>query len=118
MTLFLTGSPTRYGQSHFTADNGFLARVMAELPDNPRVLLVSAAPDDVAFTDSVMEGMSSGSTPRRLRTDLSSKIASQVFPAMRIHWKRILWYGVSKTWIVHWRGSRITRARRYAKLWL
>jgi len=58
MTLFLTGSPTRYGQSHFTADNGFLARVMAELPPQPRVLLVSAAPDDQAFTDSVLEGMS------------------------------------------------------------
>ena len=57
MTLFLTGSPTRYGQSHFTADNGFLARVMAELPGHPRVLLVSAAPDDQAFTDSVLEGM-------------------------------------------------------------
>lgn len=57
MTLFLTGSPTRYGQSHFTTDNGFLARVMAELPPGPRVLLVSAAPDDVAFTDSVLEGM-------------------------------------------------------------
>ena len=57
MTLFLTGSPTRYGQSHFTTDNGFLSRVMAELPPGPRVLLVSAAPDDVAFTDSVLEGM-------------------------------------------------------------
>ena len=59
MTLFLTGSPTRYGQNHFTTDNGFLARVMAELPRRPRVLLVSAAPDDRAFTDSVLEGMTS-----------------------------------------------------------
>ena len=58
MTLFLTGSPTRYGQNHFTADNGFLARVMAELPPRPRVLLISAAPDDQAFTDSVLQGMS------------------------------------------------------------
>ena len=58
MTLFLTGSPTRYGQNHFTAENGFLGRLLGELPDSPRVLLVSAAPDDVAFTDSVMEGMS------------------------------------------------------------
>ena len=58
MTLFLTGSPTRYGEDHFTEDNGFLARVKAELPPRPRVLLVSAAPDDRAFTDSVLEGMS------------------------------------------------------------
>ena len=58
MTLFLTGSPTRYGQNHFTADNGFLARLMAELPPQARVLMISAAPDDVAFTDSVLEGMS------------------------------------------------------------
>ena len=71
MTLFLTGSPTRYGQSHFTTDNGFLARVMAELPSRPRVLLVSAAPDDQAFTDSVLEGMTtcivnSGIEPREI----------------------------------------------------
>ena len=58
MTLFLTGSPTRYGQNHFTADNGFLARLMAELPPRARVLMISAAPDDEAFTDSVLEGMS------------------------------------------------------------
>ena len=68
MTLFLTGSPTRYGEDHFTSDNGFLARLKAELPGRPFILLVSAAPDDVAFTDSVMKGMSdciskSGITP-------------------------------------------------------
>ena len=57
MTLFLTGSPTRYGEDHFTKDNGFLARITAELPPHPRILLVSAAPDDEAFTDSVLEGM-------------------------------------------------------------
>ena len=66
MTLFLTGSPTRYGQDRFTADNGFLANVRAALGAAvarrhaalPRVLLVSAAPDDAAFTQSVLEGMS------------------------------------------------------------
>ena len=58
MTLFLTGSPTRYGEDHFTSDNGFLDRVKAELPERPFILLVSAAPDDVAFTDSVLKGMS------------------------------------------------------------
>lgn len=63
MTLFLTGSPTRYGEDHFTKDNGFLAEVNAALAQaapgrDPRVLLVSAAPDDRAFTDSVLEGMS------------------------------------------------------------
>ena len=64
MTVFLTGSPTRYGEDHFTEDNGFLADVRAALSKAagpgvlPRVLLVSAAPDDRAFTDSVLEGMS------------------------------------------------------------
>ena len=64
MILFLTGSPTRYGEDHFTRDNGFLERVEAALAEvagpgvPPRVLLVSAAPDDVAFTESVLEGMS------------------------------------------------------------
>ena len=70
MTLFLTGSPTRYGEDHFTSDNGFLDRVKAELPERPFILLVSAAPDDVAFTDSVLKGMSdciskSGIIPRK-----------------------------------------------------
>ena len=69
MTLILTGSPTRYGEDRFTEDNGFLATVKAELPERPRVLMVSAAPDDVAFTDSVLEGMTacvrnSGIEPR------------------------------------------------------
>jgi len=58
MTLFLTGSPTRYGEDHFTEDNGFLAAVKAALPPKPRVLLISAAPDDEGFTDSVLKGMS------------------------------------------------------------
>ena len=63
MTLFLTGSPTRYGEDHFTKDNGFLAEVKAALADVtggalPRVLLVSAAPDDKGFTSSVKKGMS------------------------------------------------------------
>ena len=64
MTLFLTGSPTRYGEDHFTADNGFLSAVEEALSEvagpgvPPRVLLVSAAPDDAAFTASVLEGMS------------------------------------------------------------
>lgn len=63
MVLYLTGSPTRYGEDHFTADNGFLADVCASLDrvcggGKPRVLLVSAAPDDRGFTDSVLQGMS------------------------------------------------------------
>jgi peptidase E len=63
MTLFLTGSPTRYGEPGFTEDNGFLAAVKAALakvtgPERlPRVLLVSAAPDDKGFTSSVKKGM-------------------------------------------------------------
>ena len=52
MTLFLTGSPTRYGEDHFTEDNGFLAEVKAALAEVtgkalPRVLLISAAPEPV-----------------------------------------------------------------------
>ena len=64
MTLFLTGSPTRFGEPYFTQDNGFRAEVQAALaavtgPNRkPRVLLVSAAPDDRGFTDSVRKGMS------------------------------------------------------------
>ena len=67
MTVYLTGSPTRFGEDHFTTDNGFLADVQAELAQAvrrsgesgfPRVLLVSAAPDDPGFTDSVLKGMS------------------------------------------------------------
>jgi len=63
MTLFLTGSPTRYGEPYFTEDNGFRSEVVAALREAtggrraPRVLLVSAAPDDPAFTRSVKEGM-------------------------------------------------------------
>ena len=89
MTLFLTGSPTRFGEDHFTEENGFLGEVKVALaeamagevkladagqagngndthaggynagPDRkPRVLLVSAAPDDEGFTASVKKGMS------------------------------------------------------------
>ena len=58
MTIFLTGSPTRYGEDHFTTDNNFLARMKENLPENPEILLISAAPDDRAFTDSVLKGMS------------------------------------------------------------
>ncbi|MBR3451005.1 MAG: Type 1 glutamine amidotransferase-like domain-containing protein [Bacteroidales bacterium] len=63
MTLFLTGSPTRYGEDHFTNDNGFRAEVVAALRAvtggrrDPRVLLISAAPDNPGFTKSVEEGM-------------------------------------------------------------
>ncbi|MBR4585321.1 MAG: hypothetical protein IKO29_01095 [Bacteroidales bacterium] len=57
MTLILTGSPTRYGEDRFTSDNGLLAAVQAALPPRPRVLLVSAAPDDRGFTDYVLESM-------------------------------------------------------------
>ncbi len=63
MIIYLTGSPTRYGEPSFTEDNGFLADVKASLAKvtgghPPRVLLVSAAPDDRGFTESVLKGMS------------------------------------------------------------
>ena len=57
MTLILTGSPTRFGEDRFTEDNGLLAAVKAALQAKPRVLLVSAAPDDRGFTDYVLESM-------------------------------------------------------------
>ena len=75
MTLFLTGSPTRFGEPSFTEDNGFLAEVKAALaavtgPDRlPRVLLVSAAPDDKGFTDSVLKGMSECIHSSGIRTE-------------------------------------------------
>ena len=34
MTLFLTGSPTRFGEPSFTEDNGFLAEVKVALADD------------------------------------------------------------------------------------
>jgi len=57
MILFLTGSPTRYGEDRFTMDNGFLDEVKAALPENPSILLISAAPDDPDFTKYVKESM-------------------------------------------------------------
>ena len=71
MTLILTGSPTRFGEDRFTEDNGLLAAVQAALPASPRVLLVSAAPDDRAFTDYVLTSMTdcirrSGIRPERV----------------------------------------------------
>ena len=72
MTLFLTGSPTRYGEDHFTSDNCFLDQLIAALGTrSPRTLLVSAAPDDKAFSDSVLSSMgecirNSGITPSSL----------------------------------------------------
>ena len=46
MTLFLTGSPCRKGEGFFTSEGAFLERVKSRLPEHPKVLLVSAAPDD------------------------------------------------------------------------
>ncbi len=82
MTLFLTGSPTRYGEDFFTEDNGFLAAVKKALPKRPWVLLISAAPDDRGFTDSVLEGMTkcilnSGISPKEIIM-LDRRNASQV----------------------------------------
>ena len=58
MTLFLTGSPTRFGEDHFTADNGFLDAVKASLPPEPVLLMISADPDNRKFSDSVLSSMS------------------------------------------------------------
>ena len=75
MFLFLTGSPTRFGEPAFTRDNGFLAEVQAALAQvtgpgrRPRVLLVSAAPDDEGFTASVKKGMSDCIHASGIRTE-------------------------------------------------
>ena len=55
MTLFLTGSPCRKGEDHFTSENGLLEEITRRLPENPCILLVSAAPDDPEYNSSVFE---------------------------------------------------------------
>ncbi len=66
--LFLTGSPTRFGEDRFTGDDGFLDAVRQALLQRgcprtaagdpaPRTLLVSAAPDDPAYNRDVSAGM-------------------------------------------------------------
>jgi len=87
MTLILTGSPTRFGEDRFTEDNGLLAAVQAALPVSPRVLLVSAAPDDRGFTDYVLESMTacirnSGIHPASV-TMLDRRNAAQVRELVR-----------------------------------
>lgn len=57
MTLFLTGSPCRKGEDRFTEDNGFRQRVLESLSQNPRILFVSAAPDDPGYNKSVYDSM-------------------------------------------------------------
>ena len=86
MTLYLTGSPTRYGEASFTEDNGFLADVKASLervtgPGRlPRVLLVSAAPDDKGFTDAVKKGMSDCIHASGIRTASITMLDRHNFP--------------------------------------
>lgn len=99
--MYLTGSPTRYGEDHFTEDNGFLADVKAELAAAlrrscgksglPRVLLVSAAPDDRGFTESVLKGMSACIHASGIPTEeivmLDRRNASRVRELVqRAHW--------------------------------
>lgn len=52
MTLFLTSSPCIYDHSPatLTEENGFLARLRAALPENPRVLNICSDPDNHAET--------------------------------------------------------------------
>lgn len=53
MTLFLTSSPCLYQHDPATLNpaNGFLDRLRAALPRNPRTLLVCSDPDSHAMTD-------------------------------------------------------------------
>ena len=63
MILFLTGSPCRKGEDHFTSDNGFLDEVRKAIADVlvdndlPAILLVSAAPDDENYNRDVFASM-------------------------------------------------------------
>lgn len=57
MTLFITGSPCRKGEDHFTSENGFLHEVKCRIPEHPVVLMVSAAPDDEGYNSSVYASM-------------------------------------------------------------
>ncbi|MCQ2146147.1 MAG: Type 1 glutamine amidotransferase-like domain-containing protein [Bacteroidales bacterium] len=57
MVIYLTGSPTRKGEDHFTSDNGLLQEVLSDLPKDPVVLLVSADPDNDAYNASVYTSM-------------------------------------------------------------
>ncbi len=96
MFLYLTGSPTRFGEDHFTEDNGFLADIKASLAsvsrgEGLRVLLVSAAPDDRGFTDSVLKGMSDCIHKSGIRTErivmLDRRNAGQAAALVReAHW--------------------------------
>lgn len=49
MTLFLTGSPCRKGEDHFTSDNGFLTELLRRIPVHPETVMISAAPDDEEY---------------------------------------------------------------------
>ena len=53
MTLFLTSSPCIYKHAPATLNpaNGFVDRLKAALPQNPRTLFVASSPDDHAMTD-------------------------------------------------------------------
>ncbi|MCF0168229.1 MAG: hypothetical protein HUJ93_06290, partial [Bacteroidales bacterium] len=65
MTLFLTGSPCKKGEDHFTSEEGFLEKVKCEVASVcrnrrrklPRILLISAAPDDKEYNVAVFKSM-------------------------------------------------------------
>ena len=59
MTLFLTSSPCIYDHSPATLNpaNGFLARLRAALPDDPRVLNICSDPRDHAQTEYYAQDM-------------------------------------------------------------
>ena len=95
MILFLTGSPCRKGEDHFTSDNGFLFEVNEAVAEvlslrgnsrSPAILLVSAAPDDDAYNRDVFASMKecidrSGNAYRTfvmLKRDNSASVAELV----------------------------------------
>lgn len=51
MIIFLTSSPCKEGEANISADNGFLANLIAAVGPAPRGLFITAAPDDYGFSD-------------------------------------------------------------------
>lgn len=59
MIAFLSSSPCIYGapRAILNPENGFADNLRSCLPENPRYLFITSAPDDYGFTDRVAEEM-------------------------------------------------------------
>ena len=59
MIAFLTSSPCIYGapRAILNPENSFVDNLRSSLPENPRYLFITSAPDDYRFTDRVADEM-------------------------------------------------------------